>query len=123
MLIDYLNWQFVVGPKWLMLLLWNLERASLCFFSIKLMFRTLLAYWHKDAMAFSGGTLSKYATILLWNLISRLIGFIVRSVIIILWLLVQTVFLPLAGTILVLFVLWPILLILGLAIGLSLFLV
>ncbi len=123
MLIDYLNWQFVVGPKWLMLLLWNLERASLRFFSIKLMFRTLLAYWHKDAMVFSGGTLSKYATILLWNLISRLIGFIVRSVIIILWLLVQTVFLPLAGTILVLFVLWPILLILGLAIGLSLFLV
>lgn len=106
-----------------MLLLWNLERASLRFFSIKLMFRTLLAYWHKDAMVFSGGTLSKYATILLWNLISRLIGFIVRSVIIILWLLVQTVFLPLAGTILVLFVLWPILLILGLAIGLSLFLV
>ena len=123
MLIDYLNWQFVVGPKWLMLLLWNLERASLRFFSIKLMFRTLLAYWHKDAMVFSGGTLSKYATILLWNLISRLIGFIVRSVIIILWLLVQTVFLPLAGTILVLFVLWPMLLILGLAIGLSLFLV
>lgn len=118
-LIDYLHWQFVITPGWMINLLWNLERAGLRFFSIGIMFRTLLSYWHKDAMAFTGGSLGKLATIVMWNTISRLIGFIIRTLVIISWLAVQSVFLPIALMVLVVVVLWPILVLVGVASGLA----
>ncbi|HBE90347.1 MAG: hypothetical protein A3E37_01915 [Candidatus Andersenbacteria bacterium RIFCSPHIGHO2_12_FULL_46_9] len=123
MLIDYLHWQFVLSPNWFIKLLWNLERASVRFFSISLMLRTLLSYWHKDAMAFTGGSLGKLATIILWNTISRLIGLIIRSAVIAIWLVIQVIFIPLSLITLVALLLWPLLVIVGLAIGLSLLLV
>lgn len=119
MLIDYLHWQFVLSPNWLIKLLWNIERATIRFFSINLMLRTLLAYWHKDAMAFTGGSLSKLATTILWNTISRLIGFIIRLTVIAIWLAIQTIFIPLSLVVLAVLVLWPLLVIVGLAIGVS----
>lgn len=123
MLIDYLQWQFVIGPTWLIRLLWNLERASLRFFSVTFMVRTWLAYWHKDAMAFTGGTLTKLATIIIWNTISRTIGFTIRTIIILSWLIVQIICLPLALAALTLFILWPLLVLVGLASGVSLLIV
>jgi hypothetical protein len=123
MLIDYLHWQFALSPNSFIKLLWNLERASIRFFSISLMLRTLVSYWHKDAMAFTGGSLGKLATIILWNTISRLIGFIIRSAVIAIWLVIQVIFIPLSLTALAALVLWPLLVIVGLAIGLSLLLV
>lgn len=120
MLIDYLHWQFALSPNWFIKLLWNAERATIRFFSINLMLRTLLSYWHKDAMAFTGGSLSKFATTILWNTISRLIGFVIRLAVIAIWLAIQTIFIPLSLIALAAFVLWPLLVIIGLAIGLSL---
>jgi len=74
-------------------------------------------------MAFTGGSLGKLATIILWNTISRLIGLIIRSAVIAIWLVIQVIFIPLSLITLVALLLWPLLVIVGLAIGLSLLLV
>lgn len=123
MIIDYFQWQFVLAPSWLLRLMWNLERASLRLFSIKLMFQTLTAHWHKDAMAWKGGTIGKYVATIMWNIISRLIGFIVRSTVITLWIIMQAIFIPLAFIIFILFITWPFLVIIGISTGLSLLVV
>jgi len=119
MLIDYLHWQFVLAPQWLSQLIWNLERASLRFFSITFMLRTLTAPWHKDTMPFEGGTLTKLVTVIMWNIISRLIGLIIRTTVIIIWLLVQMIYVPLAMTAFLLFISWPLLAVIGLSTGLT----
>jgi len=121
MVVDYITWQFVQAPTWLLQFLWNIERASLRFFSIKFMFKTLLAYWHKDAMAWRGGTITKYITTIMWNIVSRLIGFFVRTIVILSWVAVQIIYLPLALAVFLIFILWPLFVFLGLTVGLSIY--
>ncbi len=121
MLADYIRWQYVEGPQWILRLVWNLERASYKYFSIDLMLKTLVAHWHKDAMVFEGGTITQLLTAVMWNIVSRLIGFIIRSTVIVFWLALQVVFLPLAALFLLLFVLWPVLVVVAVATGLALF--
>lgn len=118
-----MQWQYVEGPRWIMRLAWNLERASWKFFSIDIMLKTLVAHWHKDAMVFDGGTLTELFTVMLWNVVSRLIGFIIRSVVILTWVVIQTIMLALAVVFLAVFVLWPILAVIITATGLVLFVV
>lgn len=123
MIIDYFQWQFVLAPSWLLKLFWNLEQASLRFFSVKFMFRTLLSYWHKDAVSWKGGTLTQYAVTIVWNVISRVIGFILRTIVILSWVVTQVTLVPMAMGLLVLFIMWPLLVIIGISTGLSLFMV
>jgi|GEM_PF-3517794 hypothetical protein len=122
MIIDYFQWQFVLAPNWLLKLLWTIERASIRFFSIKIMLRTLIAHWHKDSMAWKGGTITGYITTQMWNVISRVIGFIVRATVILTWVATQIIFIPLSVVLFLLFVTWPLLVVVGVSTGFALFL-
>jgi len=107
LLADYLNWQFLWGPRWIISTSWNGIRAITKMFSVPTMLKTLLAAWHKDTMSWHGGTLSQYGMVIGWNIISRLIGFIIRSMVLIVWLISIAIFIPMAVLAWLLFLLWP----------------
>jgi len=120
MLVDYFYWQYVWAPKIFLQILWNLERALWRFFSVKFMLRTLLAHWHKDAIPYRGGTLSNLALTFIWNQVSRFIGFLIRSAVLLAWLIAEIIFMPLAATIFLVFLVWPLVVLTSLSVGLAL---
>lgn len=104
---DYLHWQYVSGPRWLLQLYVNLQLAILRWFSVSTMLKTLFAHWHRDRVSLKAGSISGIALALAWNAISRGIGFIIRSGVLLLWLLTELLYLPLAVVSFILFLLWP----------------
>ncbi len=119
---NYLRWQFVAGPRWLAQTLWNFELALLQFFSVGLMLRTLFAHWHKDAVAYTRRSFTEIFIAFAWNQISRTIGFIIRSAVLISWAIVQTFYLAVGLSLLIAFIAWPFLAIVGISAGVILML-
>lgn len=118
-MLSYLHWQFITGPAWLLQTFWNLELALLQYFSVGLMLRTLFAHWHKDAVRYERRSFSQLFISFAWNQISRAIGFIVRSIVLTAWLIVQIVYLVFAFGIVVTFIAAPFLIGTGLIWGLT----
>ena len=107
MIAQYFHWQFLYGPRWLIQLITNLQRATLQIFSVKLMLSTLLAPWHRDKVAWRGGTPTQFVMTIAWNLISRAIGFIIRTSVIIFWLAIEAILIPISLLSFLAFILWP----------------
>lgn len=99
-------WQFIAGPAWIVIFSWNFQRFLARYFSAPVMLKTLGAHWHKDAVVYHGSLADK-AKILAWNLISRVIGFIARTIVLAAWLLVAAAAYLFLGVFLVIFILWP----------------
>ncbi len=123
MLTSYVNWQFVLGPKWLLRLFLNIQRVLFRLFSVHYMIKTLFFHWHRDAVKYQGGTLSKYMMIFAWNSISRCIGFVVRSIVLVAWIGTELVYIPLAAIVFIIFILWPIIVLLFISFSLSLIII
>lgn len=84
------------------------------------MLRTLISHWHKDVIKYRGGSLENYAMTFAWNQVSRLIGFIIRTVVLLTWLAAEAIFIPLTIAVFIIFILWPLLILLLLSLGLAL---
>lgn len=111
MFLEYFYWHYILTPRFIFQLFWNIEKAILQFFSVPLLLRTLVAHWHKDAVAYTGGTISAYAMAFAWNLISRGIGFFIRLLTLSLWLATEVIFFCMAGSFLLGFLVLPLLII------------
>lgn len=120
MYIAYFYWQFIAAPAWLVRLIVNLERALVIFFSVPTMAKTLLAHWHRDAVSTRRGTISAIAMAYAWNAISRGIGLIIRLAMIVTWALAAVMLAGVGCALLLVFVLWPLLVLVGFAAGLVL---
>jgi len=116
-MLSYLHWQFVKGPAWLMRTFWNIERALLQYFSVGLMLRTLFAHWHKDAVQYQRGSFSQIFISFAWNQISRAIGFLVRSSVLVAWLVVQLFYFAFGLAIILVFLAAPFIILAGLLTG------
>lgn len=90
---DYFYWHYVAAPPFLARFFWSVEEAMLQFFSVPLLLKTLVSHWHKDAVPYKGGTIGEYATAFAWNIISRVIGFIIRGATLTVWLAFQLIYL------------------------------
>lgn len=83
-IFEYFSWQFFEMPgnilkAWRNFLLFNLN-----YFSINLLFKTFFSPWRHDVSVYPKGLdIGKYLEVLFSNLISRILGAIVRSVLII----------------------------------------
>lgn len=117
----YFQWHFFDAPKeilkaWRNFLLWGLN-----YFALPELLKTFFSPWRRYSWSYGRGfDLQRYAEVFLSNLISRLIGAVMRSFLIILGLISET-FIILAGA--VVFLLWlilPVLLIIGLWLGFKL---
>lgn len=120
MFSDYIHWQFVLTPRWLVTVVGNLQLALLQLFSVKLMLRTLLTPWHRDVMPFHGGTLGELGITILWNITSRLMGFLFRALVLLIWLGAEALFAVVAAVVLSMAIAWPFLVMIGFATGLAL---
>lgn len=123
MIPSYLYWQYIAGPRWLIILIWNMQRVILRAFSVPVLIKTLFSAWHKDHLSYSSAN-SVYTIIqtMTLNAISRAIGFIVRSTVILIWVLCEIMYLFTASVIFILFILWPVISFSSIVIGLWLIL-
>jgi hypothetical protein len=119
MLLAYFYWHYVLATHWLATFTWHLEQMLLQFFSVGFLLRTLFAHWRRDAVAYRG-SLGDFFTIWAWNLISRAIGFIIRSLVLSLYVVVQLFFILLLSMCWLLFLLAPLLVLVSLVTGLVL---
>ncbi len=113
----YLYWQFVSGPAWLITFSLTAQRALARYFSASFMLRTLISHWHKDAVPYHGGGISKIALALAWNLISRAVGMFIRTIVLAGWIAVAGALLFLSLVLLIFFMAWPWLVAASLTVG------
>lgn len=114
MFTQYVRWQFVEGPQWLLRFAWTLQRVLWRFFSVGLMLRTLLAHWRRDALAYQSSGLGELFHTFVMNQISRAVGFCIRCCLLGIWLVAECLYVPVAVAAITLFLAWPFLLIAGL---------
>ncbi len=77
-------------------------------FSVRLMLRTLVAHWRRDSLTLRQGTITGIIQALALNTISRIVGFLVRSSVLVLWLVSEAFFLVVAVGTMIIFLIAPI---------------
>ena len=120
-LFQYLTWQFYDRPKTILKEWEDFLLFGLNYFSLPILFKTLFSPWHRYSASYGKRIdFKRFFETLVFNLMSRIIGFIIRSVFVVFGVLME-IFIVLAG--IVIFVTWlvlPFVLIIGLVFGLNL---
>ena len=105
--IQYLEWQFSDVPKNIWAGWENCLRFNLNYWSVPLLLKTLFSHWRRYQSSYGKGfNFKRYFEAFTFNMISRVLGAIMRSVLIVLGLLTE-IFVFLAGAIV--FLIWLIL--------------
>ncbi|OIP76124.1 MAG: hypothetical protein AUK06_00560 [Parcubacteria group bacterium CG2_30_36_18] len=115
---QYLSWQFLEVPGNILNAWRNFLKFNLNYFSISFLIKTLFSPWRRYRMSYGKGfDIGRYFAALFSNLIFRLLGAIMRIILIIIGLLVE-IFIIFAGVILFFgWLILPALLIAGLIFG------
>jgi len=105
--IQYLEWQFFDVPKNILQAWQNCLRFNLNYWSVPLLLKTLFSHWRRYQYSYGKGlNFKRYFEAFTFNMISRVLGAIMRSILIVLGLLTE-IFVFLAGAIV--FLIWLIL--------------
>ena len=88
---NFFEWWLVDEPINLWAIVTGITRRVLIFFSIPVLIKTLFAPWKRDVHSAVNSSLDVIVKVLIDNLISRLIGFVVRIITIIVGLLVTII--------------------------------
>lgn len=114
----FFSWYFIEEPREIFRIWKNFLKFNLEYFSIVLLLKTFLAPWRRYKMSYGRGfDISRYLESFFSNLIFRMLGMVVRTVLILLGLLSQ-IFIIFLG--IIVFIWWfflPLFLILGLYYG------
>jgi len=115
---QYLSWQFLEVPGNILNAWRNFLKFNLNYFSISFLIKTLFSPWRRYRMSYGKGfDIGRYFAAIFSNLIFRLLGAIMRIILIIIGLLVE-IFIIFAGVILFFgWLILPALLIAGLIFG------
>lgn len=119
--IKWIVWHFKEGPIQLLSIWGNFLRFSLEFFSIGLLFKTWITPWKRLSESYEGGlvNISENIQVLILNTFSRFLGFLIRTIVIIIGL-IFTLLVFLSGLLaLILWLLLPIILIFGIIFSIS----
>lgn len=92
-LVVFLYWFVIVAPAYLVEIWGNYLAATLHFFSIRALLATLFSVWHRDVVGHAPGDLGEMAKSFILNEISRVFGFVARTLTIALGLLIELVIL------------------------------
>jgi len=120
-LFQYLTWHYVDQVRVISRAWKNFLRFNLNYFSISLLLKTLFSHWRKYQWSYGRGfDIKRYAEVFFSNLISRVIGAIIRFFLILIGV-VAEIIIVLAGIIVFLgWLLLPVLLLAGLWFGFKL---
>lgn len=117
MYAHYLYWQFVAAPKWLFSFYINTQLLLWRSFSVGTMLRTLFAHWRQDRESYLTGSITGMLRVLALNTISRAIGFVIRLFMVVFWFFIE-IFVSILGVVFILLWLaWPLLILVGLVTG------
>lgn len=118
---QYLQWQFLIAPKNIFLGWRNFFMFNLNYFSVFPLMKTLFSPWRRYNWVYPKGfDIAKYFEILSSNLISRMMGAIMRSSLIVIGLIMEILIIIAGIIILIAWLALPAILILGLIFGLNL---
>jgi hypothetical protein len=82
-LFYYTFWHFIAFPKKILKATFNFLRFGIRYFSIPFLLKTLFSHWHRYYWSYPKGfDLPLYLEAAFSNLISRIIGFFLRSILI-----------------------------------------
>jgi len=119
--LQFIKWYYLDQPKAILRTWKNFLRFNLNYFSISLLLKTLFSHWRKYQWSYGRGfDIKRYAEVFFSNLISRVIGAIIRFFLILIGV-VAEIIIVLAGIIVFLgWLLLPVLLLAGLWFGFKL---
>lgn len=104
----FVKWFFTVAPRQILRVGWTFARWAWKEFSIGYFPPRLFAPWHRDLSSYGRGfDLRRILHVMGWNLISRVIGAVLRLVVLAFGLAVEAVFLPVIAVVLVVWIALP----------------
>ena len=111
---QYLIWHLIDAPKGIIQAWKNYLRFNLNYFSVVLLFKTLFAPWRKYRASYGRGfDFVRYLEAFLSNLIFRLFGATIRSFLILIGLSIEIIIFIAGATVLLIWLISPLLLILA----------
>lgn len=118
--IQYLSWQFWEMPKELFLAWQNFLKFNLNFFSVLLLLKTFFSPWRRYKLSYGKGfDVGRYLEAAVSNLIFRILGALIRSVVIFIGLLAEALIAAIGIIVFLGWLVLPALLIAGLFFGLK----
>ena len=118
--LQYLFWQFLEVPKSILIGWKNFLKFGLNYFSIFLLLKTLFFPWHRYSWVYPKGfDIGKYFEVFISNLISRILGAIMRVFLIIFGILAEVFIIFTGALIFIGWLILPVLLIAGLIFGIK----
>ena len=119
-ILQFLVWHFYDAPKGILKAFKNFLVFNFNFFSIGLLFKTLFSHWRRYKESYGRGLdIKRYFSVFVGNLISRILGALVRTVTIFVGLLAGFFIFLAAIFVFLVWLFLPILLFLGLYFGLK----
>ncbi len=123
MYTDYIHWHYVSAPYWLLEFFTNVQRWLWQYFSVPIMLRTLFAHWRRDRVSYRAGSIQGILLAWAWNIISRGMGTILRTLVLMSWLVAEAVVTVSFIIIFIAFMAWPLIILTTAAAGFGLLIV
>lgn len=118
LLAQYFEWHFGDQPKLILRAWQNLLRFNLNYFSTPLLFKTLFSPWKRYRMSYGRGfDLHRYTEVFIFNSMSRVLGAMVRIVVLIVGCIAEVIIFFGGGIFLLGWILLPALLLFGIFFG------
>lgn len=118
---EFLKWHYKEASSFILKVYKNFLVFNLNYFSVPLLFKTLFSHWRRYKDSYGRGfDIKRYIKTFFFNSISRILGAVVRSIIIIFALILEVLILVLGLAIFILWLLLPFLIIILIFSGISL---
>jgi hypothetical protein len=117
---DIFGWWYTKGIRDFFIYLKAIFFKITDIFSVRLLLRTFFSPWKRDITSMEGLPLNQMIQVIVFNLISRIIGAFIKAIILFIYLIALSVFVALALFLILLWVFLPLISIIGLIIGIGL---
>ncbi len=121
-ILDVFSWWYAKSPKKIYSFIISTIRYIYHSFSIPYMFKTLFAPWKRDISTSVNPNLQEMFNAFVNNLVARFIGFVVRSITIIIGLMVLIISSVILLKFMIFWLFWPILIIVSFVYGITIIL-
>ena len=119
---QWLSWQFFEMPQNLLRTWRNFLLFNLNYFSVPLLVRTFFSHWRRYKWSYGKGfDFAKYIEVFFSNFISRVIGAILRTFLIIIGIIIEVFIILIGAFIFLAWLILPVLLIFGICYGCKIF--
>jgi hypothetical protein len=117
---DIFGWWYSKGIRDFFIYLKAIFLKITDIFSVKLLLRTFFSPWKRDITSMEGLPLNQMIQVIVFNLISRIIGALIKTIILFIYLIALSVFFAVSISLVLIWLFLPLISILGLIMGIGL---